>query len=609
MSWSMSRSSLLGAAPVLALLSACGPGILSPKTPPPPLFFLEVEAQNALVIEGPVRGALAWSVYSDELVTCMDAVEVDGLIELTSDDPFDPAYQLVAQIQSCVLFSDRGHAETASVAVEAEFPASFTIPVSALPDESVLTGSDGARLGIGDVIVYVDDNGDALFTETALGADAFVDRVVGTSRAFREDDLDESFIVYREGDLSSVWKVYRGMYGCADPPQGFSTVTLRALDDPPFVECVIDDAVVPVELDESGALDGLACVADPDQHTYQRPGDEGLPLGSVGECLESGDGWYDVAFTVDIDSVCPDIGRYDLYGCSDLTSADACRASSWDLRFDEPAWWPCKFSGLEGPGEPFLVVVDEEAAVTPGVDVLFAVEFGDGFGVFPLSSLSVSIVIDDEGSEVPLDIASADALADNDDNDGFSTGDVITVREPADRPDLFHAASLPGNYLVIVRVDGQVVGGAGARSFQPVLAPSTVDVVTSGVDAPALISNGPDDVALVRYDSGSAGAFALDDVWVTCQLGGLIGVAFSTDEEQQYHEGTLLLSVDENGDGLFGAGDTLTLRERDVLPEGLQSPLNPEGLASFSPALYCNVLVDVGFDAFVYTNGFEITLE
>ena len=57
------------------------------------------------------------------------------------------------------------------------------------------------------------------------------------------------------------------------------------------------------------------------------------------ECVAA-DGWYDVVFTTDVDSVCPDVGRYDLVGCSDLTSEAACRATAWDLVGSEPSWWP-----------------------------------------------------------------------------------------------------------------------------------------------------------------------------------------------------------------------------------------------------------------------------
>lgn len=586
---------------VLAASTACGPGILSPDTAPPPLFHLEVDATNAVVIEGDVRAALAWSVYSDELVACLDPLEVDGLIVPENfDDPFDPAIALIRQMSSCLQFSERGHVETDSVAVEAEFPASFAIPVDALPDPSLLSGSEGARLGLGDVLVYVDGDNDQTFNETPLGAASFIDRVVGTSRAYREEDYDESLLVYREGELSSVWKFYRGIYGCDDPPLGFSTVTLRFLDDEPYVECVINDAPVTVELDQSGAIDGLACAADPDRYTYTRPGDQGLPADAVGECVEGGDGWFDVVYTTDVNSVCPDVGQYNLVGCSDLTSQEACRATYWDMVGNEPTWWPCTF----GNGEQlFIAASDDETPASSGVDTLFTLTWTTGFGGYAPDRITVAAIVDGEGTEVALALGD---LADRDGNGAFNAGDELIVTEPQDQPGLFDGGTIPGNYEIVLRVDGAVLEAGGYRYFQPVPVPQLVGVAVSAADAPAAVTTGADDLFAVTFDEAGNGAtsYALADVEVNCYVGGEYPVLFSL-RDDDFIEGTLFLSNDENGDGRFGVGDSLVTRER----ENVTSVLDPEGLATWSHDLYCGVSFDVGFNAVVYAASFFLVID
>lgn len=458
----------------------------------------------------------------------------------------------------------------------------------------MLTGHPGARLGIGDVLVYVDDNGDGALTETPLGAGAFIDRVVGTSTAWREEDVDESFLVWREGELSSVWKLFRGIYGCADPAEGFSTVTLRALDDVPYVECVIDNAAVPVELDDT-ALASLACAADPDRHIPQRPSEDvGLPAGAVGACVAAGDGWQDVRYTVDPDSVCPDVERYDLVGCSDLTSEAACDATSWNLLGSEPAWWPC--SGFDGLG---ITVIDDEGALTDGVDDLFGLVMFEGFGSFLIDDLAVVI----EGPNGSLTLSSdAFTLDDADNNGAWSVGDALTVHELVGSS--FTADTLPGAYPVRIYAGGiEVLPEHGFRSWQPGVFPTITPLEVTAVDAPAPLTFDADQIALVTWTGVNRAPLALEDVRVNCALGGELPVSFG--DNLATDAAAMELADDVDDDGLFSRGDTLLLVERTNLAFGL----DPEGLSSFGGLLYCDLSIDVGFNAFVSAAHFTVGLD
>lgn len=553
----------------LALLGACGQGVITPKgTPLAPVFTVRAEATGTLTSTAPVRAALAWTVTSQELLDCLDEVEVDGVLTFSFETEASDQ-QIAGALQRCLAFSERAHVETASVAVEASFPLALEIPVLGLPDEELLSGGAGARLGLADVVIYEDSDGDAVFDETARGADAFADVVVGTSRAVAEEDTQESFIVYREGDLSPVWKIYRAIYGCADPAPGFSTVTLGVSDEEPYFFCTVDDAAVPVRLRDD--IQSLGCAPQGENAGAVRADSvSGIPAGAATAC-EAVDGYYDVIFSLNADSVCPDIRTLSLVGC-DQTSEATCRATFYDLLGDEPAWWPCTFDN----GEQTRFFAENGAVVTAGNDVLVTLSMGVGLAQFPLTGLRVEIDLPggDIASDFDIDVE------DNDGNGVINVGDRIVVAEAVD---VFNVDSVAGNYPVRVFAGDEPIT---TNSYSPAVAPPVAPVLLfSGADAAAVITDGVDDLFTVTWEGGDvAGPFAVADLFVSGYLGGELPVGGGGAE--------LVLRTDVNNDGLFGVGDTLLVRERADFPE-----VRPDVLSSFGNELFgVGVTVPVGFN-------------
>ena len=122
-------------------------------------------------------------------------------------------------LDRCLTFSARGRTETASVPLQPSLPASFSIPVDVLPEAGVLSGDDDARLGIAGVLIYTDDNGNGRYDETPRGAPAFLDRVHGTSLPTSDEAERVTYLIYREGGVSPLWKLFVALYGCAEPPR------------------------------------------------------------------------------------------------------------------------------------------------------------------------------------------------------------------------------------------------------------------------------------------------------------------------------------------------------------------------------------------------------
>ena len=553
----------------LALLGACGEGVITPKgTPLAPVFTVRAEATGTLTSTEPVRAALAWTVSSQELLDCLDEVEVDGVLSFSFETEAEDE-EIARALQRCVAFSERARVETASVAVEASFPLALEIPVLGLPDEGLLSGGAGSRLGRADVVIYEDSDGDAVFDETARGADAFADVVVGTSRAVSEDDTQESFIVYREGDLSPVWKIYRAIYGCADPAPGFSTVTLGVSDEEPYFFCTVDDAAVPVRLRDD--IQSLGCAPQGENAGAVRADSvSAIPAGAATAC-EAVDGYDDVLFSENADSVCPDIRRLSLVGC-DQTSEATCRATFYDLRGGEPAWWPCTF----GDGERTNFFVEGGTTVTTANDLLFTFTMSLGVAQFPLQGLRFEIDLPGGGlaSDFALDVN------DNDGNGVINVGDTIAVSE---EDDLFNLDSVAGYYPARLFAGDELLT---TTSYSPAVPlPVAPVLVFSGADAAAPITDGVDDLFTVTWEGGDiAGPFAVADLDVFGYLGGELPVGGAGSD--------LVLRTDVNNDGLFGVGDTLLVRERADFPE-----VNQEVLSLFTNELFgVGVNVPVGFN-------------
>jgi hypothetical protein len=199
-----------------------------------------------------------------------------------------------------------GWAASPSSATQLSLPALFTIPLADLPADEVLSGPDNARFGVADILVFSDDNENGVFDVTAHGAAGFVDRVAGASRTLDIVPRVIRQLVYREGELSALWKVFGGVYGCPAPPQGFSTLTFQVeLPEEYLVVtgCTISDDPLLVEM--SGRAEKAACVADPETR-FALPATtlDAWPAGAVSQCYDFGNG-QGLFLVVEPDSVCP----------------------------------------------------------------------------------------------------------------------------------------------------------------------------------------------------------------------------------------------------------------------------------------------------------------
>jgi hypothetical protein len=570
---------------LVPLVVACGDGVQTPQgTPPAPLFSVRAEATGSLTAEAPVRAALAWTVTSPELSACLDSIDVDGVLSF-SDETYLEDEQIAGALQRCLTFSERARVETASVAIESQFPLALEIPVLTLPDTALLSGDAAARLGIADVIVYEDQDQDSVFDETARGALDFADVVKGTSRALDEDDPEYSFVAYREGELSSVWKIFRAVYGCPDPAPGFSTVTL-SIDDNGIPGCVIDDRAVAVELRDDISV--LGCAPEGDSGEPIRADRvEGIPVDAAATCeVGLADGVFDVIYTAEPNSVCPSLTTLSLVGC-DTSSEAACRATFYDLAANPPSWWPCSF----GNGTQRYVYQENAATrLTSSRDALFEYSYFEGLDAFPLASLRVEMDLADGSvvSDFALTVTDADG------NGVWNAGDRIAVVEGVERFDVDTPA---GNYpLRLLAGDEVIVAGSFAM---PVAFPTVPVLTFVAADAPAALTEGIDDLCTVTWTEGESAPFAVAGISVRGYIGGEwpFGGLGS--------EGVLTLLDDVDNDGLFGRGDTLLVRDH---PEGFNN-VTADLLQAFGAMTFIEVSVPVAFNMSGYVGGTTLELQ
>lgn len=580
------RTPLLAVASALLTGAGCADGIITDEgTPPDPVFTVQAEAIGALTLEGEPRGALAWTVYDPGITDCLAEIDVEGPLNFESDEDWEKA----GRLQRCFFFSERGRVETDSVAIEAEFPAAFAIDVETLPSGEYLSGNEGARIGFADVYVYVDDNGNQQFDETPRGALFHVDKLVGTSRPIERFAEEISFTVYREGELSPLWKLYSALYGCPEPEPGFSTVTITDADEYPST-CVIDSRPMPVQLYDEGQAQFLACAPDPQATTVTMPTDaEPLPAGVAMQCGE-GDFGRSLYTTDEVNSVCPTVREYALVGCSDFSSEDACRATFWDIENNEPSWWPC------GSSRVLVYGTAPETFATNSIDVIATFSWGEGEGQVPFDALVVTATFAPD-SEAQVVGAEHIEISDNDGNGVFNRGDSLVVREPSN---LFTPQSAPGNYTIyldsevpLATLDREHLGGV---SYVPVQLPAAPQIEISAADAADPVQVGPAGVFTVTYTSESGPAFAIEKLSAGAYVGGEYPIRLQA----------VALEHDANGDGEFGPGDTL-LFEEDASLEF--NDVDPEMVQNFGPLLYVDLRAEYAFNTVGAIGYAEVTIE
>jgi|GEM_PF-1762891 hypothetical protein len=510
---------------------------------------------------GPLSGdglaaAMHWYQYAPGLLDCLEPIAVDRML-----DPNDPVdFDAIDAINMCWVFNRGGNLVANSVMLPSTAD-TFDVPVDTVPEPAVVSGGpNGAQLGIGAVLVFRDGNGNGVLDMVAPGTRESVDTVLGASLAVDEEDQTETLVIYRAGGVSPLWKLFVAIYGCPlEPPVGFSVVRLgfNSLDDSGCALAV--DGRVDVELRNSEEMRSLICLPGGRSSTYRYP-DAPLPADAVAECM----GTETVFFTTTPDAVCPIVERYDLLGCTDLTSSLACRLTTWDLTESPPVWWPCVSFG-PGPG---LFLQPSPTEPTNGRDTLFTIQHRGGTWMRDVANLAVEIQTDDVGGVVVL---SGDALVllEQDTNGVFSTGDTLEVRE-REGLDSFNPTTPLGRYTVRV-LDRAVTP---ARVVYEVLwTPRTIGgtipemAVFEAADDVASFTDGPDALFDLRYVSGVE-KLSLDRLRVD--------IAYSCEAPYEFTGTDHLVLVDVDGDGKYGPGDTLRVGESDVL-----APFGSYEVASF----------------------------
>ncbi len=521
----------------LVTVTACGPGVVTPKDHRgAPLFTLSADVAGALtsVPSDDVRGALVWSRYQPALVDCLAAVPAFEA-PLDFDDPADQATARALSV--CLTLHLSGQVESDGVQLAPVFPSSFDIPIFNLPQDDVLTVSDGARMGLAAVDVYIDGNNNNTLDLVPAGTAFADDTVIGTSVAIREEDNKHVLVVYREGDVSPVWKLFQGLYDCpATPPEGFSVVTVEVDPAAGTIACAVSAGPVSVVLDESDLMRREICEPNPSNSQFIKPeSDDAVPGGAAIEC-DGGTAY----FSAQPDAVCPLVSHFDLVGCTDTSSEQSCNASFFDLTDSPPSWWPC------GGGLNVFVSNDDAELATAGLDTLGTLYF-HGSWMFELSALSIQAQVDGEGSTATL-TSDAFVLHDNDGNGWVTAGDSITIIESAD---IYNASSGPGYFTLEALVDGVVVGQGG---YVPLEIPNvTPPLHTIAVlDAPGAVAI--DALAFSITSVQGEGNYALSQLSVQVYVYGEFPVLFPSDA---------LTLVDNDGDGRFGEGDTLDVTEFD----------------------------------------------
>ncbi|MEW5853748.1 MAG: hypothetical protein AB2A00_33545 [Myxococcota bacterium] len=450
-----------------------------------------VRAETNGALNGSDLGAaLQWHAYNQELLDCLAPIVVEPPLDL--EDPDDHA--TLNQLGLCAHLHAYGRVAAEGVPLDPSSN-SFEVPITEIPEPALLTVGESSEFGLGAVVVFRDGNGNARLDMVTPGAQESVDTILGASVAVDESAVQDMLVLYRNGELSPLWKLFQGLYDCTvEPPQGFSILKVTIDDMTGLFNCtILTEGTVEVALRNSPEMRSLICLPGAEGPPYRYP-EEPLPADAVAECF----GMETVYFTTTPDSVCPIVERYDLIGCSDPSSPEACRASIWDITGNPPSWWPCTGGGGDGAS---VALVDEPGDVTDGQDILFTLEHRGGTLTIPVDALRVDVVVDETGRTVTLGAESI-TLVDNDENTVFSAGDALLVAENG--VNLFGSLTEPGNYPVTL-LDTRTTPPRQVssqwwvpRALPPPLDEQPIQLVIE--DDPAPLTENPDVLFTARFD-------------------------------------------------------------------------------------------------------------
>lgn len=534
-----------------------------------------------------IRAAVSWSAYNQALTDCLEPIEFTPPL-----DPYEnPAHEeIIYQLSLCIEFYAEGTQATTSVPLDAQ-ATSFDVPVGAIPLPAIVTGQNGGALGMGGVLVYQDGNGNRLLDMVAPGARESVDTVLGASVAVDEDATQHSLVIWREGALSPLWKLFQGVYDCLDePPQGFSVVTVTFNDMTGLFDCQVSaQGSVEIVLSDSTAMRQEICLPGPQGPRYRYP--EGpLPADVVAQCQDEST----LLFTNTPQSICPIVERYDLVGCTDTSSEAACYATLWDIRDNPPSWWPCS----NGTGTRPTFRAEATQPVTTGRDQLLSLQVTGGTWTRSINELELEITLDESGRTVTLRGADL-VLEDADGNQVLNAGDRLRVFEPEGQ-DIFNPQSRPGLYPA--RLLDLAVSPAIAvynTSIAPVDLPGAPEQMELAIeDVGGGLTSGLDALMTITATQAT-GAYALADL--------AVDVMYSCEVPERFAGAALALTADANMDGLFGQGDTLTVTEtQDMLWPWDQDRFDFYNCVTLRLSTGFNHSVSVGGGAWV---GLELVVE
>jgi len=387
----------------LLIAVACG-DIHSTSDLGDPLVVLDAQVEGQLpanISALLLRASLIWETQSPELLECLEQAETeDEVYACTTPEDFQP-------IQA-----------SKSVAIEPTFPASFEVPLYLLPDLKMLSGQRDSLLGYGVLVVYEDGNRNMKLDLVPPGATGSVDTILASG--IPTDTSRRDLVVYREGELSPLWKLFQHPpYGCSEPPQGFSILT-REYHAATGYTCTVRPAAeanIPVHFEDSERQRQLVCEPWSNTDASTKPPDDSPIAGREVTCH-----FHDtLEYVVNPSWYCQYKQVYQLAGCQ---AYYGCEEPEWDLTDNPPAWWPCT-----GEADNGFSISDHPDDLTPYADELFIINYDSGEARYAINELEVWILVTRTEGLV-LTHPHYVWFIDNDGDSLYSPGDQLEVFEP-----------------------------------------------------------------------------------------------------------------------------------------------------------------------------------
>lgn len=314
-------------------LVGCG-GLLGEEAKDEALLTVE----GSLIVTAPLedaqakklRAALLWEHYPQATLECLESSAATG-----------SAYYRCMRKSPKLQFEQRA----ADVKVPASsFPATFRMPVTKLPEPTVLHGEEGSRLGFAYVLAYVDGNDNKQLDSVSLTATSSPDTVVGHQEGHTAGALAYHWVIYREGALRPLYaKLFPD---CEEPPQGYSVVTFRYSNIPGsdlqnFEGCFVQQGRVELDMTLDPNHKGFQQLACEEPNTlmiseWVRP-TQPPPAGSDQQCYRFRNLERDMVLLVNPhpERFCT-VGNTQAYALRDIWE------QQWDDRATPPSWWPCE---------------------------------------------------------------------------------------------------------------------------------------------------------------------------------------------------------------------------------------------------------------------------